>query len=239
MRVFPLLRSQRRSAQLEAGSSTGEPRTGPASARLPRAAPAANADGARSTPTSARGAAVPSTATADVSAAKQWLKAQGRQRPAGSSKQRSGGEPDGTDGQRDEQRADCRGERRVLVAAAAGYEGEAAVVAIAHIMQQGLSPHEALVAASQRHVALHVCTHPLCDPLFSGLLASCRAMNSASVADQNMHVSSPAQPHNKYCRQVGDGRIVRKADDVCAFVQLQEHNRRQMAAWARIARSDA
>ncbi|CAL8469507.1 g9048 [Coccomyxa elongata] len=166
---------QRSAAQLEVGSSAGEPRTGPASARLPRAAPAADTDGARSTPTSARGAAVPSTATADVSAAKQWLKAQGRQRPAGSSKQRSGGDSDGAAGQRDQQRADCRGERRVLVATAAGYEGEAAVVAIAHIMQQGLSPHEALVAASQRHVALH----------------------------------------------------------------LQEHNRRQMAAWARISRSDA
>ncbi|BDA44756.1 probable serine/threonine-protein kinase par-1 at C-terminar half [Coccomyxa sp. Obi] len=165
----------RRSAQPEVGSSAEELRKGPASARLPRGAAAASTDGARSTPTSARGATAPSSSTADVTAAKQWLRAQGRQRPAGSSKHRSGGDSAGTAGQRDEQSASCGEERRVLVAAAAGYEGEAAVVAIAHIMQQGLSPHEALVAASQRHVALH----------------------------------------------------------------LQEHNRRQLAAWARIARSDA
>ena len=45
----------------------------------------------------------------------------------------------------------------MLIAAAAGYEGEAAVVAVAHIMRrQGVQPYEAMIAASQRHLALHV-----------------------------------------------------------------------------------
>ena len=50
-----------------------------------------------------------------------------------------------------------RGDAKVLIAAAAGYEGEAAVAALAHIMRrEGSTPHQALVTASQQHAALHV-----------------------------------------------------------------------------------
>ncbi len=45
----------------------------------------------------------------------------------------------------------------MLLAAAAGYEGEAAVATIAHIMrQQRLSPYDATLAARCQHSALHV-----------------------------------------------------------------------------------
>ena len=45
----------------------------------------------------------------------------------------------------------------MLLAAAAGYEGEAAVATIAHIMrQQRLSPYDATLAARYQHSALHV-----------------------------------------------------------------------------------
>lgn len=46
---------------------------------------------------------------------------------------------------------------KVLIAAAAGLEGEAAVVALAlGMLREGLTPHQALVAASAQHAALHV-----------------------------------------------------------------------------------
>ncbi len=49
----------------------------------------------------------------------------------------------------------------MLLAAAAGYEGEAAVATIAHIMrQQRLSPYDATLAARYQHSALHV-SNPL------------------------------------------------------------------------------
>ena len=66
----------------------------------------------------------------------------------------------------------------MLLAAAAGYEGEAAVAAIAHIMrQQRLSPYAAAVAARYQHTALHVRS------LFILILA-CRAIK---FADHCLH----------------------------------------------------
>lgn len=153
----------RSDAQPEGRRSTGEAPTGPASARLPSNRAAASREGTRSNPASARTSGP--TTGANVSTAQRWLKAQGRRAgspaacPAG---QRGRGE------HRVSAVSSCEEGGRVLVAAAAGYEGEAAVVAIAHIMRQGLSPHEALVAASQRHVALHVSNLPL--PLPNGSL---------------------------------------------------------------------
>ncbi len=208
-------RLHRSSAQPEAGSRGEELRTGPESARLPRGAQAVSRDGARSTPTSARDAPVP---IGRCSAAKQWLKAQGRQGPAGSNKHRSGGDSAGAAaGQRDGTSADCEEERTVLVAAAAGYEGEAAVVAIAHIMQQGLSPHEALVAASQRHVALHVRTHPLCDLLVTVVLphfvAGCHPMRGAQNTNHHLCLCSSAQADGMiYCCNI-EGGICCKAEE--------------------------
>lgn len=50
----------------------------------------------------------------------------------------------------------------VLLAAAAGYEGEAAVATIAHIMrEQGVSPYAATLAARYQHTALNV-SPPFC-----------------------------------------------------------------------------
>ena len=45
----------------------------------------------------------------------------------------------------------------MLLAAAEGYEGEMAIVALAHIMRtRGVSLHQAIVAASQQHAAFMV-----------------------------------------------------------------------------------
>ena len=53
---------------------------------------------------------------------------------------------------------------RVLIAGTAGYEGEAAVAAVAHLMHSAASSaHKALVQASQHHMALRVRAHvPRC-----------------------------------------------------------------------------
>lgn len=49
----------------------------------------------------------------------------------------------------------------MLLAAEAGYEGEAAVAVIAHIMrQQRLSPYAATLAARSQHTTLHVSSLP-------------------------------------------------------------------------------
>ena len=49
------------------------------------------------------------------------------------------------------------GRGRVLVAATAGYDGDAAVVVIAHLMaSQGLSCHEATIEASRWRAALQL-----------------------------------------------------------------------------------
>ncbi len=46
---------------------------------------------------------------------------------------------------------------RVVIAGTAGYEGEAAVAAVAHLMHSAASSaHKALVQASQHHMALRV-----------------------------------------------------------------------------------
>ena len=46
---------------------------------------------------------------------------------------------------------------RILIAGTAGYEGEAAVAAVAHLMHSAASSaHKALVQASQHHMALRV-----------------------------------------------------------------------------------
>ena len=51
---------------------------------------------------------------------------------------------------------------RVLIAGTAGYEGEAAVAAVAHLMHSAASSaHKALVQASQHHMALRVRAHVL------------------------------------------------------------------------------
>lgn len=139
-------------------SGEEEPGRGPASERLTRSQVAGTTECTRSNPGSSRGGGGgQSAATSDVSAAQKWLR---EQRRSTSSAAELDSPAVAAEGRREQLHEAERRAGRVLVAAAAGYEGEAAVVAVAHIMRQGLSPHQALVAASQRHVALHVRAHP-------------------------------------------------------------------------------
>jgi hypothetical protein len=63
---------------------------------------------------------------------------------------------------------------KLLLAAAVGYEGEAAVVALAHIMRsRGASAFQACVAASQQHATFMV-RHFAQTGLAALLVACCR-----------------------------------------------------------------
>ena len=66
----------------------------------------------------------------------------------------------------------------MLLAAAGGYEGELAVVALAHIMRaRGVSLHQAIVAASEQHAAIMVglpsCLVCLSDSMSGGWCIAC------------------------------------------------------------------
>lgn len=83
--------------------------------------------------------------------AQAWLQAQSPQ------SMRSAGAPAAAASPREATTGGLVRAGRVLLLAAAGYEGELAVVALAHIMRAcGVSLHQAIVAASQQHAGFLV-----------------------------------------------------------------------------------
>lgn len=141
--------SSARSTKQRSGGSTGRDAAGCSSARERRSADMTRSLGRAD-----------DSARASSTVAQQWLQLQSNSR--GRAKTGSAAKSSTKSAAGPVESASAAGPLpsaggRVLLAAVAGYEGEAAVGAIAHIMQQrGIGPHEALVAASQRHVALHV-----------------------------------------------------------------------------------
>ena len=94
----------------------------------------------------------------------------------------------------------------MLLAAAAGYEGEAAVATIAHIMrQQRLSPYDATLAARYQHSALQVSpplTAKYCDPSQGSAMTSSASVTISQGCSGRLQAAA-----GKSCGRSAEGAV--------------------------------